>query len=480
MVRRCIVAGCNSAAGLHSFPAELGIRRQWLHALGLDDREFPPGAKVCNLHFTRDRFSNTMEVEMGFSTQLVLKPDAVPNVVHPSQRRIEPAKTREIGCQTEPVISKYAGVQANIKPIRRSKAIQARMPNRSVSCDTGTLMEPFKECPGATYIPMKRKRSEGSTDDSSYHQDKSESAMNSTRVSNEVPPQEVTKYIVYEDKLLELFRRCPVCSQSLDVSQTTIGTLLRVKQHCAYCEYSSDWSSQPMVNNIPAGNLQLSAAVLFTGSSFSQISKFLDAFKIQGISEPCFHEHQAKLLIPTMNLQCKIEQDEAIIDAIADGAETHGGDMRAETLGWKIKAETLDGDVRAETLDGDMRAETLDGDMKAETLDGDMRAETLDGDIKAETLCGDFKFETLSGDIKFETLGEDIKAETLGGDMRAETLDGDMRAETLDGDMRAETLDGDMRAETLDGDMRAETLDGDMRAETLDGDMRADSSGNGT
>ncbi|XP_077052820.1 uncharacterized protein LOC143702665 [Siphateles boraxobius] len=102
--------------------------------------------------------------------------------------------TREIGCQTEPVNSRSAGVQANVKPIRRSKATQARMPNRSVSCDTGTLMEPFTECPGATSTPIKRKRCEVSTDDSSYHQDGSESTMNCTRVSNEVLPHKVTKY----------------------------------------------------------------------------------------------------------------------------------------------------------------------------------------------------------------------------------------------------------------------------------------------
>lgn len=108
------------------------------------------------------------------------------------------------------------------------------------------------------------------------------------RVLNEVLPHKVTKYIVYEDKLMELFRRCPVCTRSLVVSQTTIGTLLRVKQHCAYCEYSSDWSSQPMVNNIPAGNLQLCAAVLFTGSSFCQISKVRD----NNIALSCLHTSQ--------------------------------------------------------------------------------------------------------------------------------------------------------------------------------------------
>lgn len=95
MVRRCSVAGCNSTAGLYSFPADLEIRRQWLHVLGLEDREFPPRAVgVCKLHFTRDCFSNAMEVEMGFSKQLALKSDAVPNAAPPAwtpppQRRLE-------------------------------------------------------------------------------------------------------------------------------------------------------------------------------------------------------------------------------------------------------------------------------------------------------------------------------------------------------------------------------------------------------
>ncbi|KAF4102086.1 hypothetical protein G5714_016886 [Onychostoma macrolepis] len=179
MVRRCSVAGCNSTAGLHSFPADLKIRCQWLHALGLEDLEFPPRAGVCNLHFTADCFSNTIEMEMGFSKQLALKSDAVPNATPPPLWRLQPKMTREIGCQTEPVSSRSAGVQANVKPIRRSK---------------GTLMEPFTECPGTASTPLKRKRCEVSTDDSSCHKDGSESTMNCTSVSNEVLPHKVTKH----------------------------------------------------------------------------------------------------------------------------------------------------------------------------------------------------------------------------------------------------------------------------------------------
>ena len=51
-------------------------------------------AQVCNLNFTRDCFSNAIEVEMGFSTQLALKSDVVPNAAPPTwtplpQRRLD-------------------------------------------------------------------------------------------------------------------------------------------------------------------------------------------------------------------------------------------------------------------------------------------------------------------------------------------------------------------------------------------------------
>lgn len=91
--------------------------------------------------------------------------------------------------------------------------------------------------------------------------------------SDDMAPHAVTKYIVHEDKLMELFKRCPVCTRSCEITKNVIGTLLQVKQSCSHCDYVHQWSSQPMVNNIPAGNLQLCAAVLFTGSSFVQISK---------------------------------------------------------------------------------------------------------------------------------------------------------------------------------------------------------------
>lgn len=255
-------------------------------------------------------------------------------------------QTRKIGSQPEPVSTKHAYVQANLKPHRRSKATQARTPNRSVSCDTDTLFavpEAFAipVVPLSSSTPVKRPRCEVSNDDSSYHLEVTNSTMDCTSIADGLPPHTVTKYIVNEDMLMELFKKCPVCTRSCNISKTVFGTLLQVNQSCPNCEYAHQWSSQPMVNNIPAGNLQLCAAVLFTGSSFVKISKFLEVFKIQGISETTFHKHQSNLLFPTINWMWHQNEDDLIRETIACGDVTLGGDMRADSPGHSAKYYTM-------------------------------------------------------------------------------------------------------------------------------------------
>lgn len=83
MGRHCSFPGCKNTSGLHSFPADAEIRHKWVRALGLPNRNIPSRAGVCNRHFSRDCFSNIMEVDMGFTKVLLLKSNAVPNVAVP-------------------------------------------------------------------------------------------------------------------------------------------------------------------------------------------------------------------------------------------------------------------------------------------------------------------------------------------------------------------------------------------------------------
>lgn len=307
MGRRCSVVGCSSSVGLHWFPQDTKIKHQWLRVIGLgENTELPAHAGVCKQHFARDSFANILEFELGFAKRLLLKSEAVPTLALPRlvHRPLLPRKQEEVLPQS--VLKVF----------------------REVACQTEPLVRPAS---------TKRKRCDVSASDPSPHLNDRVSTANCTSTPIGVPPHKDKKYIVHEEQLLGLFRRCPVCTSCCIVDTMTIGTLLQVKQHCTRCEYYRQWSSQPMVNSIPAGNLQLCAAVLFTGSSFVQISKFLGAFNIQGLSEQIFHKHQDMFLIPTISWQWKLEQDELIKEALQSGSVTLGGDMRAESTGHSAK-----------------------------------------------------------------------------------------------------------------------------------------------
>ena len=75
------------------------------------------------------------------------------------------------------------------------------------------------------------------------------------------------KYIIYEDNLMELFRKCPNCAaDTLSEINCTRGTMVKISQECGSCDTRRTWFSQPMVGSIPAGNLALSSAILFSGT----------------------------------------------------------------------------------------------------------------------------------------------------------------------------------------------------------------------
>ena len=100
------------------------------------------------------------------------------------------------------------------------------------------------------------------------------------------PIHEVKKYIVYETCLMELFRMCPMCQRPCTIQSRRLGTFISVVQQCPHCEYRRTWDSQPLLNNTPAGNLQLSVAVYVSGASF---------FKMQRVSEfghNCWIKHE--------------------------------------------------------------------------------------------------------------------------------------------------------------------------------------------
>ncbi|XP_077076473.1 uncharacterized protein LOC143729210 isoform X1 [Siphateles boraxobius] len=355
MGRRCSVAGCNSTAGLHGFPADLGIRRQWFYALGLEDREFPPRAGVCNRHFTRDCFANAMEVEMGFSSQLALKSDAVPNAarpawIPPSQRRLVASRSvrfADVACQTDQPITRLCGTQLSMK----THTPPFRSTGGSVSCtDVGVDTSAVRASGPSRKRPRLDLEQEEDEDGSSmiiedphdvtYDPLHSLTSTQSTDVTTEPssPIHKISKYIVFENCLLELFEECPRCRRASSPKTRTMGMFLRVEQNCTHCGFSRTWNSQPIIGSIPAGNLQLTAAVYTSGASFFTLEKIFQAMKLQLYKYSTFRRLARRFLEPAIVYRWRTMQDATLERLISQQQSVIlAGDMRADSPGHSAK-----------------------------------------------------------------------------------------------------------------------------------------------
>ena len=148
-------------------------------------------------------------------------------------------------------------------------------------------------------------------------------------------PQNEKKYIVFHSMLMNLFAVCPLCTEpaSAEVSKV-IGTQIHVTQKCTNCSYSRVWRSQPNIRRIPAGNLLLSAAILYSGSMISQTLRMLKILKVECFSRQTFHKHQKNYLIPVVIKMWNVEQDRVIQSMSSlEGGVVLSGDGRSDSPG---------------------------------------------------------------------------------------------------------------------------------------------------
>ena len=142
------------------------------------------------------------------------------------------------------------------------------------------------------------------------------------------------KYLVFESKLLELFDRCPDCQAHTASSMTVTGTLLTIQQVCGQCGFSRKWNSQPFVNQMPAGNLLLSGAILFSGSQPAKCLQLLRMLRVACISRATFFRHQRQYLTPTV-LSTWHEEQEQLFRQLGnlDGGLILTGDAHSDSPG---------------------------------------------------------------------------------------------------------------------------------------------------
>ena len=76
------------------------------------------------------------------------------------------------------------------------------------------------------------------------------------------------------------------------------------------CGFYRHWKSQPVVKNMPLGNLLMSAAIFLSGSMIEQALHLFNIFGVAHISRSTFFNHQSKYLEPIIIKTWKEEQKE--------------------------------------------------------------------------------------------------------------------------------------------------------------------------
>ena len=139
---------------------------------------------------------------------------------------------------------------------------------------------------------------------------------------------------------MELFTVCTKCLSACTVDVKEQGTSISVKQNCSSCTFSRTWCSQPLIGNkgTPAGNLMLSASILFSGATPSKVLRVFKFLSVPAISLRTFFRHQSQYLMPSVSTIWNKEQA-VIIESAQQKNEplVIGGDGRCDSPGHSAK-----------------------------------------------------------------------------------------------------------------------------------------------
>ena len=152
-------------------------------------------------------------------------------------------------------------------------------------------------------------------------------------------PHIEAKYIIFESALLELFKVCPYCCGDSDANVSFVmGTLVVVQQKCCStaCNFRRKWYSQPFIGNLPAGNVLLSASILYAGASPTKVLRTLSSMNVASIAYSTYLDHQRKYLQPAI-VSCWERNQFSLIGEFGDDKLTIGGDGRCDSPGHTAK-----------------------------------------------------------------------------------------------------------------------------------------------
>ena len=146
-------------------------------------------------------------------------------------------------------------------------------------------------------------------------------------------------YLVFESALLLLFSISFMCrSTYISIEKFTRGSFLCIRQICSHCSNTYIWESHPYVGKIPAGNIMISAAILYTGLLPAKALRVFSNLNCATFTRKTFFRHQ-KAFLP-LAINCIWDKElEALINQLQVKKQglVLGGDGRADSPGHSAK-----------------------------------------------------------------------------------------------------------------------------------------------
>lgn len=300
--KKCVF-GCEGKMSLFSFPKNPALREQWKRVVFPGQERSCASVFVCSRHFGDECFMNKAQFDAGFADRLKLKDGAVPAGTDPGH---EPRTSVHVKCSSAPS-------------------------QKNAATQTGALcVEMWRRVASTSGLAAKRRRME----------EEEEGRLSETPQPHE--PSDVSdytepKYVVFESRLRELFQTCPLCTRDCAVQRRRLGTFVWFRQVCGRCGYTKEWQSQPVRGSTPLGNLQMSAAVYFTGGSFAQMDRICRAMNLQIHGFSTFRRHTRVFLEPSVHHKWKTDQQAVFQTLRAQGEIALSGDMCAHSPGRSAK-----------------------------------------------------------------------------------------------------------------------------------------------
>ena len=147
--------------------------------------------------------------------------------------------------------------------------------------------------------------------------------------------QKEKKFLVFESCLFKLLKQCRSCGQEVELNTSVRGTLLVVNDTCPDGHVLS-WQSQPLINDMGAGNLLVAAAILFCGLTFTGISNLAKLLNLAMFSESTFYRLQREYLFPVIHINYIMQQD-AVLEFLRGNDLKLSGDGRCDSPGYSAK-----------------------------------------------------------------------------------------------------------------------------------------------